>query len=73
VTRIVAIGQLESVEGYGLAGVELVPAAGPAQVQEAWAGLDAGVGLVLLTPEAAAELDARLAEAEDRLWVVLQA
>jgi vacuolar-type H+-ATPase subunit F/Vma7 len=71
VSRIAAIGQLESVEGYGLAGVELLPAAGPADVRAAWAALDADVGLVLLTPGAAADLDAQLAEADDLLWVVL--
>jgi hypothetical protein len=71
VSRVAAIGELEAVEGYGLAGVELLPAAGPGALQEAWASLPADVALLLLTPAAAAELGGRLAEAGDLLWVVI--
>lgn len=70
-SRIAAIGQLEAVEGYGLAGVELLPAAGSRDLRKAWAAVDADVALLLLTPAAAAELDVQLAEADDLLWVVL--
>ena len=50
--RVVAIGERARVEGFGLAGVEVVVAEDPAAVRAAWAALGSDVGVALLTPAA---------------------
>jgi vacuolar-type H+-ATPase subunit F/Vma7 len=69
-SRIVAIGSSLELAGYGLAGVAVEEADEPDAAQRAWAGLDADVGLVLLTPDAALALSDRAAR-PDLLSVVL--
>ena len=54
--RVVAIGERARVEGFGLAGTEVLVAEDPAAVRSAWAGLGSGVGVALLTPAARAAL-----------------
>lgn len=72
-SRVAAIGELEAVDGYGLAGVELLPAADGSAAREAWATLAPDVALLLVTPAAAEALAERLADAGDLLWVVIPA
>lgn len=55
-SRVVAIGERARVEGFGLAGAEVLVAEDPAAVQAAWAALGSDVGVVLLTPAAQAAL-----------------
>jgi hypothetical protein len=54
--RVAALGEWARVEGFGLAGALVLGAEDPASVRAAWAGLDADVVLVVLTPEAAEAL-----------------
>ena len=72
-SRVAAIGELEAVDGYGLAGVELLPAADGPAAREAWAALAPDVSLLLLTPAAATTLADELDQAGDLLWVVIPA
>jgi vacuolar-type H+-ATPase subunit F/Vma7 len=58
--QVAAIGSEADVAGLALAGVRVVPAATTAGTRQAWDELPAEVAVVLLTPQAAAELgDAR--------------
>ena len=70
-SRVVAIGERELVDGYGLAGVEVLPADGPAAVRQAFAEVEAAAGLLILTPAAEAALAPLLAEEAELVWVVL--
>ena len=54
--QVAVIGAEALITGWGLAGVRLVPAEGAEQAKRAWAALDADVGLVILTADAAASL-----------------
>ncbi len=65
-----AIGDELRLGGYALAGVEVVHAAAPAEVEVAWQSLSEDVGLLLLTPEAHAVLCARLPES-GLVWAVV--
>lgn len=53
---VAAIGAEVLVRGLALAGVLVLPAEEPGAVRDAWRRLPAEVGLVLLTPGAAAAL-----------------
>jgi vacuolar-type H+-ATPase subunit F/Vma7 len=53
VLRVVAVGERARVEGFALAGVEVVVAEHPDEVRAAVAGLDEDVAVLLLTPLAA--------------------
>ncbi|WP_201845235.1 hypothetical protein [Myceligenerans indicum] len=53
---IAAIGAMVDIQGFGLAGVRVLPADGPDEVRSAWRGLDEAVELVILTANAAAAL-----------------
>lgn len=55
-SRVVAIGERTRVEGFGLAGAEVLVAEDPAAVRVAWAALGSDVGVALLTPAARAAL-----------------
>lgn len=55
-SRVVAIGEVNRVGGFAMVGVEVCATETPADVHAAWNGLAADVGLVLLTPAAAAAL-----------------
>lgn len=70
-SRIVAIGQGELVDGFGLAGVEVVRATDAVAARRAWAELEGDVGLLLLTPAAEAALAPELAEAHGVIWAVI--
>jgi hypothetical protein len=71
-SRAVAIGDGRRLAGYALAAVEVRDAVTAAEVEGAWASLDEGVSLLLLTPEAYAALRPVLARCEAELvWAVL--
>jgi vacuolar-type H+-ATPase subunit F/Vma7 len=53
VSTVVALGEAHRVEGFALAGAEVVNAADASAVREAWAALPADVAVVILTPTAA--------------------
>jgi vacuolar-type H+-ATPase subunit F/Vma7 len=73
VSRVVAIGERELVDGYGLAGVQVLPASGATAVRRAFAKVEGDAGLLILTPAAEAALTTRLADARRLVWVVLPA
>jgi vacuolar-type H+-ATPase subunit F/Vma7 len=62
-SRVVAIGSELQLAGYALAGVEVAAAEDAAAARRAWSGLGTDVGLVLLTPGAAASLPDRVGRA----------
>ncbi|MCC9205064.1 hypothetical protein [Arthrobacter sp. zg-Y769] len=68
---VAALGNPALLEGYRLAGAELHPAAGAADVRAAWAGLPDSVCVVLLTPDAAAHLSDELVHPASPLTAVL--
>ncbi|MCC9174940.1 hypothetical protein [Arthrobacter sp. zg-Y179] len=68
---VAAVGNPALLEGYRLAGAVLYPAAGAADVRAVWASLPDSVCVVLLTPDAAAELDIELADPASPLTAVL--
>jgi vacuolar-type H+-ATPase subunit F/Vma7 len=70
-SRVAAIGDARRVAGFALAGVEVHVAETSVAAHDAWDELGVGVGLVILTPQAAADLERRLSEREDILWVTL--
>jgi vacuolar-type H+-ATPase subunit F/Vma7 len=72
-SRVAAIGEARRVAGFALAGVEVYPAENTEATNDAWTALGDDVGLVVLTPRAAAGLERRLLEREDLLWVTLPA
>ncbi len=70
-SAVVAIGDERRLAGYALAGAEVRSACTLAEAEEAFAGLEAGSALLVLTPEAHAALSTALAEREEIVWVVL--
>jgi vacuolar-type H+-ATPase subunit F/Vma7 len=70
-SRVVAIGETARVAGFVLAGCEVIPAATPDDLRTAWDRVTGDVGLVLLTPDAAATLRSQLAARPRLLWTVL--
>ncbi len=68
---VAALGSPSQLEGYRLAGAALYPAAGAADVRAVWAGLPDTVCVVLLTPDAAAQLGIQLTDPASPLTVVL--
>ncbi len=67
---VVAIGERELLEGYALAGVEVIDAGDGRAIRRAWDELQTDVGLVLLSSASHAALAERLSE-KALLWVVL--
>lgn len=57
-TRVAVVGELVRAQGFGLAGVLVVVAGDPPAVRAAWRSLPDDVGVVILTPAAAAALAA---------------
>lgn len=53
---IVAIGAPETIEGFALAGVRVIPAVSAAEARAAWAARPADTGLAILTPDVRAAL-----------------
>jgi vacuolar-type H+-ATPase subunit F/Vma7 len=72
-STVVAIGEEQRVRGFALAGVDVRTTADADSARAAWEALDADVGLVILTPAAAAALRPALASAPRRLCVELPA
>lgn len=70
-THLAAIGERRRVTGLATAGVVVLPAEDPETVRAAWRGLPADVGLVILTPAAAAALGPGPREALDPLTAVM--
>lgn len=68
---VAGIGDDAALEGFALAGVHVVIAAGDAAIHAAWASLDASVGLVILSARAAEVLDSDLDRHPGRLTVVM--
>ncbi|HEY3259735.1 MAG TPA: V-type ATP synthase subunit F [Pseudonocardiaceae bacterium] len=60
-TTVAAIGERTRVDGFALAGVLVQVADAAAEVRTAWQALPSDVAVVLLTPSAAAVLDAECA------------
>jgi vacuolar-type H+-ATPase subunit F/Vma7 len=58
---VAVVGEQLRVEGFTLAGAVVLAADDPAAVRSAWASLGADVAVVVLTPRAAAALEAELA------------
>jgi vacuolar-type H+-ATPase subunit F/Vma7 len=71
VTRAVSIGEAARVSGFGLAGVEVLPAEDVETVVRTWSALSEDVSLVILTPMARAALGERLDGWTGALWTVL--
>ncbi|MGW3472142.1 hypothetical protein ACWDKQ_27585 [Saccharopolyspora sp. NPDC000995] len=57
---VVAIGERARMQGWGLAGVEVLGGEDPAAVQQSWDSLGEVVSVVILTPAAAEALADRL-------------
>ncbi|MFJ9535914.1 hypothetical protein ACIRPX_01450 [Streptomyces sp. NPDC101225] len=70
-THVAAIGERQRVIGLATAGVVVLPAENPEAVRAAWSGLPAEVGLVILTPAAAAALGPGARDAQDPLTAVM--
>ena len=70
-SAVVGIGATQEMEGFALAGVAVIPASSDAEVTAAWAGLDADVGLVILSADAGQQLRAVLDSRTDVLTVVM--
>jgi vacuolar-type H+-ATPase subunit F/Vma7 len=70
-SRIVALGERERIQGYSIAGVEAVVTDGTDDTVEAWRSLPRDVAVVILSPRAAASLGARTGERPDVLTAVL--
>lgn len=68
---VVAIGARRRLAGFALAGVEVRDAQTDAEVHRELDALGPDVGLVILTPDAAAALGQRPLEHEDVIWVSL--
>ena len=64
----VAIGDELRLAGYAVAGVDVLPAASAAEAEAAFARLPDQTGLVILTSESRAALEALLAERDDIVW-----
>jgi vacuolar-type H+-ATPase subunit F/Vma7 len=70
-SRIVALGERNRIQGYAIAGVDPVAAGTADETTEAWRQLPRDVAVLILTPQAAAELAGRLSERPDVLLAVL--
>ncbi|MFR9799092.1 V-type ATP synthase subunit F [Streptomyces sp. MS06] len=69
--RIAAIGERPRVLGLSAAGVAVFPADTPDRVVAAWDTLPADVGLVIVTPAAAAALGPARVDAKEPLTAVM--
>lgn len=68
---VAVLGEPARVDGFALAGARTLPASDAAAVRAAWATLDDDVGLLVVTPMAAATIAGELAERRNLLWVVM--
>lgn len=69
--QVAAIGERVRVLGLVSAGVTVYPADDPEAVRAAWHGMSPEVGLVIVTPAAAAALGAGLLDEECPLTAVM--
>ena len=70
-STVVAIGADSALEGFALAGVQIIVAEADADIAAAWDRLNDEVGLVILSAPAAQLLEARLDSRPDLLTVVM--
>jgi len=70
-TTVAVLGEPVRTSGYGLVGAQLLIATTPDEVRRCWQELSAEVGVVLLTPAAAAALGPQVLESTAVLTVVL--
>ncbi|WP_024285177.1 hypothetical protein [Cellulomonas sp. KRMCY2] len=68
---VAAVGERALLEGYPLAGVLLVAAETADAVRLAWSSLPSAVGVVVLTPRAAAALGEATTDPRSPMTVVL--
>lgn len=68
---IVALGERARVEGFALAGVEVIGLDDPKDVRHAWEQLTDEVAVLLLTPAARAHLSDEIASRPDLVWTVI--
>jgi len=69
-TRVAALGDTASVEGFALAGALVFAADDPDAIDAAWDALPDDVGVVILTPLAQHRLQARLDDRPHMLTVM---
>jgi vacuolar-type H+-ATPase subunit F/Vma7 len=72
-SRVVAIGENQLIDGYALAGVNVIAADSPAAVLGAWESLGDDTGLLLLTPAARDAIGERVSDHPFLVWVTLPA
>ena len=70
-SRILALGDGARIKGYALAGVEVMPVEGQAEIEAAWSALPADTGVLIMTPEVARVVSDRLWRQPRLLWAVL--
>ena len=70
-SRIVALGDDDRLEGFALAGASVIAASTDDEIRQAWERLDPDVGLVILSVGASRVLESRLDERSDVLTAVL--
>lgn len=70
-SRIVAIGEPATVQGFALAGVQVLAAESPDAVRTAWAGLPDDVALVILSSAAEQALAAAASVTSSPLVAVM--
>ena len=70
-SRIGVLGETAKVQGFALAGALVFPADRQHDVSAAWDTLPADLGVLILTPAAARQLDSRLDERPHLLAVVM--
>lgn len=70
-STVVALGRDHRLVGFALAGARVIDAATEAEIERAWDDLDADVGLVILSADAADTLRPNLADRPDVLIVEL--
>jgi vacuolar-type H+-ATPase subunit F/Vma7 len=70
-SRIVALGEPMRLDGFALAGVNVVPAEGADELRTAWSKLDPDVCMVILTPAAKDAVNDLLALRPDVIWTTL--
>jgi vacuolar-type H+-ATPase subunit F/Vma7 len=70
-SSVAVIGPDRVVEGFALAGVEVLPASTPEEARTAFEGLGADTAVLFLTEEAAQALVALLPSRRDVIWTTL--
>lgn len=70
-TAVAVLGEPVRTAGYGLVGAKLLTATTPDEVRRRWHELPAEVGVVLLTPAAAASLGREVLESTAVLTMVM--